>query len=102
MEITVTDKEVRVTWSRWTFVSDVDIVVEMFKNADERERRRLAVIHALPDDSQLFRAVEERKPKRTGGDSHLTTEQICDIGKYVCGGYENDFEEIDNPHWIVE
>lgn len=97
MEIKVFDNTVEVHWLGKTEVTDNEFLVSMYKNADERERRRLTVIFF---DTESFRviSVDEPKPKQSG--SHgLTDENYRDLARYM---QDDDCGNEDNPHWIIE
>lgn len=97
MEIKVFDDKVEVHWLGRTEVTDNEFLVSMYKNADERERRRLTVIFF---DTESFRviSVDEPKPKHSG--SHgLTDENYRDLARYM---QDDDLGNENNPHWIVE
>ena len=97
MEIKVFDNTVEVHWLGKTEVTDNEYLVSMYKDADERERRRITVNFFDTDSFRLI-AVDEPKPKHSG--SHgLTDENYRDLARYM---QDDDFGDENNSHWIVE
>lgn len=96
MEIKVFDDKVEVHWLGKTEVTDNEFLVSMYKNADERERRRLTVIFF---DTESFRVTAVDEPKKNREPQGLTTENYRDLARYL---QDDDFGDENNPHWIVE
>ena len=62
MKIEVSDIKVTITMWGKTHESDFEELVEMFKNADENERKRLAIIHFY---GSYFKDITSRKKEKT-------------------------------------
>lgn len=61
MKVEVSDIKVAITiWGK-THESDFEDLVEMFKQADENERKRLAIIHF---DGNYFKDITSRKKEK--------------------------------------
>ena len=61
MKIEVLDNKVVITMWGETHESDFEDLVEMFKQADEYERKRLAMIHL---DGSYFKDITPRKKEK--------------------------------------
>ena len=95
MEIKVFDNTVEVHWLGRTEVTDNEFLVSMYKDADERERRRITV-NFFDTDSFRVTAVDEPKRSNSRG---LTDENYRDLARYL---QDDDFGDENNPHWIIE
>ena len=61
MEVEVLNNKVVITMWGKTHESDFEPLVEMFKNADDNERKRLAIIHF---DGSCFKDITARKKEK--------------------------------------
>lgn len=61
MKIEVSDKKVTITMWGKTHESDFEDLVEMFKRADENERKRLAIIHFY---GSYFKDITPKKKEK--------------------------------------
>jgi len=61
MKIEVSDKKVTITMWGKTHESDFEDLVEMFKQADENERKRLAITHFY---GSYFKDITPRKKEK--------------------------------------
>ena len=96
MEIKVFDNAVEIHWLGRTEVTDNEFLVSMYKNADERERRRITVNFF---DTDSFRLIAVDEPKKNSEHKGLTTENYRDLARYL---QDDDFGDENNPHWIIE
>lgn len=62
MKIEVSNKKVVITMWGKTHESDFEDLVEMFKRADERERKKLAIIHFY---ESYFKDITPRKKEKS-------------------------------------
>lgn len=94
MEVIVSDKEVKIKIFGETLVSDYNTIVRMFKEAkDDRERKRLAIIHC---DGSYFKVVSEEEPKTSKKLSTLDVLEGCMHSARKCS-YDYELEdEIDS------
>lgn len=61
MKIEVSDNKVVITMWGKTHESDFDMLVKMFKNADEKEKKRLAIVHFY---GSYFKDITPKKKEK--------------------------------------
>ena len=94
MEVIVNDKEVKIKIFGETLVSNFKDIVSMFKEAkDDKERKRLAVIHC---DGSYFKVVSEEEPKTSKKLSTLDVLEGCVHSARKCSYDYNLEDEIDS------
>lgn len=94
MEVIVSDKEVKIKIFGKILVSDFEDIVSIFKEAkDNKERKRLAIIHC---DGSYFKVVSEENSKTAKKLSTLDVLEGCAHSARK-RSYDYDLEdEIDN------
>lgn len=94
MEVIVSDKEVKIKMFGETLISNFDDIVNIFKEAkDDKERKRLAIIHC---DGTYFKVISKEEPKTSKHLSTLDVLEGCAHSTRKCS-YDYDLEdEIDS------
>jgi hypothetical protein len=93
MEVIVSDKEVKIKIFGETLISNFDDIVNIFKEAkDDKERKRLAIIHY---DGSYFNVVSKEEPKTSRKLSTLDVLEGCVHSARKCSYDYNLEDEID-------
>ena len=80
MEVEVLNNKVVITMWGKTHESDFEPLVEMFKNADDNERKRLAIIHF---DGSCFKDITARKTIEWDDEAQEELEDIQGADPYL-------------------
>lgn len=92
MNITVTDTKVTICWLGKTRVSEVEELVDLFKNADEFTRRTLAPCYF---ESKLFKTVStEQRSRKPVSTLTLLSECCKQVTRFNNCDYDEDIDDL--------